>query len=208
MNSALNLIPCLTCCPSLPLLLPHTSVSCKYINLTTGKYFVSCHRKLVTTNKSSNNNKLKCHLSYGNSCQELPQQPHPPYPFLSLSPSTVQLCFYDRQMNVVSISICVSLIWLCPNSRLMATTGQLARPTWFWPFPMCIIGQLLSLAVASRFMARHRRSTQIFVADWSSSHKASMNTSLASVFPPLSFTFICWPVYQMLSMPSLPPPSP
>lgn len=91
-------------------------------------------------------------------------------------------------MNVVSISICVSLIWLCPNSRLMATTGQLARPTWFWPFPMCIIGQLLSLAVASRFMARHRRSTQIFVADWSSSHKASMNTSLASVFPPLSFS--------------------
>lgn len=108
-------------------------------------------------------------------------------------------------MNVVSISIsiCVSLIWLCPNSRLMATTGQLARPTWFWPFPMCIIGQLLSLAVASRFMARHRRSTQIFVADWSSSHKASMNTSLASVSRPpslpLSFTFICWPVYQMVS---------
>lgn len=115
-------------------------------------------------------------------------------------------------MNVVSISIsiCVSLIWLCPNSRLMATTGQLARPTWFWPFPMCIIGQLLSLAVASRFMARHRRSTQIFVADWSSSHKASMNTSLASVFPPSLHLFHIYLLaclsnaFDALSSPSLP----
>lgn len=50
-----------------------------------------------------------------------------------------------------------SHIWLWPNSRLMTTTttvaaaaatGQLA----IWPFPMCIIGQLLSLANA-RFMA-------------------------------------------------------